>query len=117
MAETKIEWTRGPRGELGYTFNGWIGCTKVSPGCDHCYAAAQDKFRGWTPEGWGGPRRRTSEANWKLPTRWNAAAAAAGGSARIRCEFCGQQYELNPGEISALFETHGIIAEGAAGLH
>lgn len=20
------------------TFNPWIGCTKVSPGCDHCYA-------------------------------------------------------------------------------
>lgn len=76
MAETKIEWTHGPRGELGYSFNGWIGCEKISPGCDNCYAAAQDKFRHWTPEGWGGPRRRTSEANWKLPLRWNAAAAA-----------------------------------------
>lgn len=85
MAETTIEWTRGPRGELGYTFNAWIGCTKVSPGCDNCYAAAQDKFRNWTPEGWGGPRRRTSEANWKLPERWNAAAAAAGERRRVFC--------------------------------
>ena len=30
---TKIEWTH-------HTFNPWIGCTKVSPGCKHCYAEA-----------------------------------------------------------------------------
>lgn len=66
MAEnTSIAWCDS-------TFNPWIGCMKVSPGCDHCYAAAQDKFRGWTPEGWGGPRKRTSEANWRKPLAWNA---------------------------------------------
>jgi len=64
------------------TFNPWIGCTRVSPGCDNCYAAAQDKFRGWTPEGWGGPRRRTSEANWRQPLRWNAETF-------VRCDACG----------------------------
>lgn len=32
MAEnTKIEW-------CDYTFNPWIGCQKVSPGCEHRYA-------------------------------------------------------------------------------
>lgn len=68
MSETSnIEWTDA-------TFNPWIGCTRVSPGCDHCYAATQDKFRHWTPEGWGGPRHRTSVANWSLPKRWNAEA-------------------------------------------
>lgn len=30
-ADTKIQWT-------DHTFNPWIGCTRVSPGCDHCYA-------------------------------------------------------------------------------
>ena len=30
---SKIEWTT-------HTFNPWIGCQKVSPGCDHCYAEA-----------------------------------------------------------------------------
>lgn len=64
-ANTKIEWA-------DHTFNPWIGCTRVSPGCDNCYAAAQDKFRHWTPEGWGGPRRRTSPSNWKQPHRWEA---------------------------------------------
>ena len=33
---TKIEWATG-------TFNPWIGCTKVSPGCARCYAEARDK--------------------------------------------------------------------------
>lgn len=68
-ANSKIEWT-------DHTFNPWIGCTEISPGCANCYAAAQDKFRRWTPEGWGGPRRRTSAANWALPMRWNAQAKA-----------------------------------------
>lgn len=53
------------------TFNPWIGCTEVSLACDHCYAARQDRFRKWTPEGWGGPRRRTSAALWKGPAKWN----------------------------------------------
>ena len=68
-AETKIEWA-------DFTFNPWIGCTKVSPGCLNCYADTQDKHRKWTPEGWGKgkPRRRTSAANWKLPLKWNRGA-------------------------------------------
>lgn len=80
MAQSTIEWT-------DFTFNGWIGCTRVSPGCDNCYAAAQDRFRGWTAEGWGAgkPRRRTSESNWKQPLRWNKAAASAGRRARVFC--------------------------------
>lgn len=36
MAENSgIEWTH-------HTFNPWIGCTKVSAACDHCYAEAWD---------------------------------------------------------------------------
>ena len=69
MAEnTNIEW-------CDHTFNPWIGCAKVSPGCAHCYAETQDKFRSWTPQGWGAgnPRVRTSEANWRLPLKWNRA--------------------------------------------
>jgi protein gp37 len=71
MAEnTKIEWT-------DHTFNPWIGCTKVSPGCDHCYAEnLMDKRMGvasWSP---GAERVRTKPANWKMPLRWNAQADA-----------------------------------------
>lgn len=29
-----------------HTFNGWIGCTRVSPACDRCYAASLAKRTG-----------------------------------------------------------------------
>ena len=35
---TSIEWTRGDDGSPGATWNPLIGCSRVSPGCDHCYA-------------------------------------------------------------------------------
>jgi protein gp37 len=71
MAEnTKIEWT-------DHTFNPWIGCTKVGPGCDHCYAEnLMDTRMGVAVWGPGNSRVRTKEANWKMPLRWNAQADA-----------------------------------------
>jgi protein gp37 len=68
MAEnSKIEWTTN-------TFNPWIGCQKISPGCDHCYAETTNNQRGWVTWGPKGERKRTSEANWKKPIAWNKAA-------------------------------------------
>lgn len=63
--QTNIEWADS-------TFNPWIGCTKVSPACDHCYAERDTKRFGRVEWGAGKPRVRTSAANWKLPERWNA---------------------------------------------
>jgi protein gp37 len=70
MENSKIEWT-------DHTFNPWIGCQHVSPGCDHCYAEAMMDHRYGKVE-WGphGERKRTSEANWKNPIKWNAEARA-----------------------------------------
>jgi protein gp37 len=63
--ESSIEWCDA-------TFNPWIGCTKVSPACDNCYAAVSTPARALGVEwGAGKSRRRTSVANWKLPLRWN----------------------------------------------
>ncbi|MFP4395648.1 MAG: DUF5131 family protein [Anaerolineales bacterium] len=38
MSTTDIEWVRNPDGTQGKTWNPVTGCTKVSPGCEHCYA-------------------------------------------------------------------------------
>jgi protein gp37 len=67
---SKIEWT-------DHTFNPWIGCQKVSPGCDHCYAEAMMDHRYGKVE-WGphGERMRTSDENWKKPLKWNREAGA-----------------------------------------
>lgn len=46
-ASTKIEWTRGDDGSAGATWNPVTGCTKVSSGCDHCYAETfAERWRG-----------------------------------------------------------------------
>jgi protein gp37 len=46
-AKTSIEWTRGDDGTPGSTWNPVTGCTKVSPGCDNCYALTlAERFRG-----------------------------------------------------------------------
>ena len=82
MAETTgIAWTDS-------TFNPWIGCTKVGPGCDHCYAEALDKRHRWggaTHWGSGVPRQRTSAANWKKPMAWNRAREKDGKTHRVFC--------------------------------
>lgn len=80
MAEnSKIEWT-------DHTFNPWIGCQKVSAGCDNCYAEAMmDKRYGKVQWGPHGERKRTSAANWKLPLRWAKAARDTGKRPRVFC--------------------------------
>ena len=78
MAEnSKIEWT-------DHTFNPWVGCTKVSAACDHCYAEAWAKRTGQS-QLWSGARRRTSETNWRQPLKWNREAAAARVQRKVFC--------------------------------
>lgn len=76
-AFSKIEW-------CDHTWNPWIGCTEVGPACDHCYARVMMDERYGRVE-WGGDRQRTSEANWKLPERWDRAAKRDGV---VRTVFC-----------------------------
>jgi len=60
------------------TFNGWIGCTEVAEGCEHCYAKYLSARMNWAEWGDDKPRYRTSAANWKKPLTWDRAAKKEG---------------------------------------
>lgn len=81
---TKIEWA-------DHSWNPWVGCTKVSPGCAHCYAATRMWAKYW---GKGNPRHHTSAQMWKEPLKWNKAAEVIGvccGTMQETpsCHYCG----------------------------
>ena len=80
MAEnSKIEWT-------DHTFNPWIGCQKVSAGCDNCYAEnMMDRRYGRVKWGPHGDRVRTSSGNWQKPRQWDRAAKLARVRHRVFC--------------------------------
>ncbi|WP_338662598.1 phage Gp37/Gp68 family protein [Pararoseomonas sp. SCSIO 73927] len=79
MAEaTGISWATS-------TFNPWIGCTAVSPGCDNCYAETLATRHRWVEWGPHALRRRTSSANWAKPLTWNRKAAKSGQPWRVFC--------------------------------
>ncbi|ESS41354.1 phage protein Gp37/Gp68 [Burkholderia cenocepacia] len=101
---SKIEWT-------DHTFNPFIGCTKVSPGCDHCYAEHMMDTRlhkvVWGPHG---ERVRTSAATWRQPLRWNARHAeffaAHGRRQRVFCASLADVFDnaVDPAWRRDLFE-------------
>jgi protein gp37 len=78
---TSIEWTDA-------TVNFWWGCTKVGPGCDHCYAEALDRRFGGEHWGAGRPRRKIKGAVAALHrldnayADWAADHECAAGNAR-----------------------------------
>lgn len=66
MKDTKIRWA-------GNTWNPMTGCSKVSPGCDHCYAETiAEKFRGAAfPNGFDPtykPHKLNDPRSWREPT-------------------------------------------------
>lgn len=79
MKESPIEWT-------DYTFNPWIGCSKVSPGCANCYAETSTPARTMKIEwGKGNPRHRTSESNWKAVRSLDRKSAKDGIRRKVFC--------------------------------
>ena len=79
MENSKIAWTY-------HSFNPWIGCQKVSPGCDHCYAERDWDHRfhhvKWGPHG---QRKQTTDGTWQGPIRWNCEAGITGERFRVFC--------------------------------
>lgn len=101
MAEnSNIEWT-------DHTFNPWIGCTKVSPGCDNCYAAVSTPSRAmkvlW---GVGEERHLAASSTWKQPVKWDRAHgeffASHGRRQRV---FCASLADVFDNEVSSLWRA------------
>lgn len=80
MAEnTGISWAHN-------TMNPWLGCTKVSPACDHCYAETWDTKSAsvgrWGPKA---DRTRTKIQNWNKARKWQRQAVAEGQRKIVFC--------------------------------
>ena len=96
MAENSgIEWTH-------HTFNPWMGCTKVSPACDHCYAERDTKRFGRVT--WGESRVRTAVSTWKQPEKWNRDAEKLDYRPRVFCS-----------SLADVFDNHSSITSGWRG--
>ncbi len=82
VENSHIAWTN-------HTFNPWVGCTKVGPGCDGCYAETWDArydpnhvAQHWGP---GAPRRRTAVSNWSKVYLWDREATKRQEPTRVFC--------------------------------
>jgi protein gp37 len=90
MAETTgISW-------CDHTFNPWIGCARVSPGCAHCYAADLAKNR-MGLDVWDGKEERSrkmmSAGYWKQPFTWQKKAIQDGVRRRVFCASMADVFE------------------------
>jgi protein gp37 len=100
MKNSNISWT-------DHTFNPWIGCSKVSAGCAHCYAETLMDTRYHRVEwGSGGTRVRTSPENWRQPVKWNSEAEARGVRYQVFCA-----------SLADVFEERGELAAWRDDLH
>ena len=88
MAENSaIQWCH-------HTFNPWIGCTRISPACDNCYAEAWDRRFGGSHWGARAARRRTR--TWSYPVKWNRRAADTGTRLRVFCASLADVFDTHP---------------------
>ena len=78
MAEnSKIAWT-------DHTFNPWLGCSRVSPGCKNCYAENLMDHRHHRVK-WGPGQKRVRTKTWNDPFKWNRTAVDSGVRKRVFC--------------------------------
>lgn len=99
---TGISWTH-------HTANFWIGCQKVSPGCEHCYAEHDTPTRTRRAKGlelWGPPKttpRDRTKGAWKDVLKWNRDA-----------ERDGVRRRLFVSSLADIFEDHPMVASWRA---
>jgi protein gp37 len=89
---SSIEWT-------DHTFNPWVGCIKVSPGCKNCYAEELMTRKGRWANTWGPAqiteRIKTSADNWRKPLAWNKQAEKEGKRYKVFCASLADVFEDN----------------------
>jgi protein gp37 len=77
MAErTGIEWAHS-------TWNPWMGCKKVSPGCAKCYMFRDMEFYGRDPH----TVTRAASPTFRNPLKWAKSAKLASGSRIFTCSW------------------------------
>ena len=84
--DSAIEWTQ-------HTFNPWWGCSKISTGCQNCYAETMAKNNG--DDVWGSEKSRKvfGPHHWDAPIKWNADAKAQGCRKRVFCASMADVFE------------------------
>lgn len=107
-ATTKIEWCDS-------VFSPWIGCTRISPACDACYAAVSTPARAMRIKwGAGEARHRTAESTWRQPLVWerNHGQFEAEHGHRRRV-FCAPLADVFDNEVPQFWRTalFGLIAQ------
>lgn len=89
MKNSHIQWT-------DHTWNPWEGCTKISPGCENCYAEynADKRFHrvDWGPKG----ARRRNVGPWMDPYLWNREALQSGQRRRVFCASMADIFDDHP---------------------
>ena len=84
-----ISWTH-------HTFNAWIGCTKISPGCKFCYAEAYAHKYRLTKWGDASQRRLTANSTWDRVLAWDRKAKKQKTRHRVFCSSLSDVMEDNP---------------------
>jgi protein gp37 len=104
-ANSEIGWTT-------HTFNPWTGCTKVSPGCQFCYAERLSNREMGVIGRWGpkGTRKVTADSYWAQPARWNRWAQEG---ICLACKGKGSVKRKSPEMVTA-DNPKGVIEEACA---
>ena len=102
MAETTIAWTH-------YTFNPWWGCTRVSPGCQHCYAETFSHRLGLDVWGPTAGRRFFDDRHWDEPLRWARRRAAGDERHLVFCASMADVFEDRRDLDEARFRLWDLI--------
>lgn len=91
--ETKIGWTDA-------TWNPWVGCAKVHPGCAHCYAESTHatwlRRVQWGP---GGTRQLSTDETWKQLRKLETQAITTGAVPTVFVASIADIFEKWPGQL------------------